>query len=96
MNIDRNSYNHSRSGAFLGLGKSVKPVRKTWEDIKIDTDSFKQSYQRLKNPTPPEPVAVAQKSMGSVLKEAWQKVFPKKEEKAGNDIIATSWDEMGH
>jgi hypothetical protein len=65
MNIGFSPYNNSqRSGAFLGIGKKVeKKVPKTWEDIKIDNEIWKQGYQELKNPSPPSIVTIQKKAL---------------------------------
>jgi hypothetical protein len=81
-----------RNGAF----RSNSSFRKNWDNIPMTEEDWQIIYQRVNAPKPAEPVPIPQKSMGSVLKDFWQKLFPKKEEKSGNDIKVMSWDELGH
>ena len=87
----------------MRINSTVQPYQRSGANVpekasKLTREMFWDAYSKTMLDSNVETMVtpIPQKSMGSVLKEAWLKVFPKKEEKAGNDIIATSWDEMGH
>jgi hypothetical protein len=94
MRIDSSNYSMQRNGGLLNNKRSPEVIRENLKKVHLTEEDWQEIYRQVNAPKPE--VVPEQKSVGSVLKEAWLKVFPKKEEKAGNDIIATSWDEMGH